>query len=73
MRSLRWHWHRLLEWLHGKLAMFAKGRFDFHWDRAEHHGWHADLLAPLAESPPPEWQPRLWERDDHRDPADRQN
>ncbi|WP_336488319.1 hypothetical protein [Methylobacterium nigriterrae] len=71
---LRFHWHRLLQWAHQHIALFAKGRFDFHWDCSEHHGWHADLLAPpCAEQPPPEWKPRFWDCDDHRDPADRLN
>ncbi len=57
MRRLTLHWHRFLEWLHQHIALHHYRRGHAHQRRSVKHGKRADLICP------PEWNPRLWDRD----------
>ncbi len=82
MRPLRFHWHRLNEWLDdlGSARAFARVRRDnalgrLLFERARRHGAAADALCPPAgpggeppvEAAPPEWDPDLWAHGGHTD------
>ena len=56
-RFLAFHLHHFFEWLHQHVALHHYARGRTHQDRATKHGDDANLIRP------PEWNPRLWDRD----------